>query len=340
MQCTEAPRSRARAVVFRTSRGYAAVVCGQVLVTVLAACSGESPTGARPMPTPSVLRASVTGFAAEAIGPNDQIQLAEFSGEENELTASEAVNLASVWTRNYGPMTRGWLERTHGAAINFKTLKTCGRPLYARSAFNAPPQSIPSPFRRSHGPWWLVTFCDDGSPSVSVAVSAWATELTVQAGMIRFPMVSGTEFVAIGIPLGHVGEYPMAPEMAIVMTAEQVGKRIAKVPELVTPLPTDGPPQLARWRLTLETPTMARTTSGQRATNEVFVGPTVVGERNIATSAAAPEQPVTIELNWIPVPHRGEAATAYTARAITQTIELLRRVDTPVRVEPISAWGN
>jgi hypothetical protein len=294
------------------------------------------------MPTPSALRAAVTGPAADAIGPNGQIQLAPpAGGQEDELTASEAVNFASAWARERAPMNRSWLERTHGAPINFKALKNCGRPLYARSALSAPPQSIPGPYRRIHGPWWLVTFCDEGGlPSVSIAVSAWVTEVTIEAGKLRFPRISGTEFVAVGVPVGHVGEYPMPPEMAVEMVAQQAGKRIARVPELVTPLPSDGPPMLARWRLTLEGPATVRTESGMRAANEVFVSPTYVGGRDIATSVAAPAQSAAIDLNWTPLPRVGEARAAYAARAVKQTTKLLRRVDTPARVERISAWGN
>jgi hypothetical protein len=293
------------------------------------------------MPTMSALRAAVTGPAADAIGPNGQIQLAAPPvGGEHELTASEAVNLATAWTRERGPMTRGWLEQTHGAALAFNTLETCGRPLYARSAFNAPPANIPSPYRRAVGPWWLVTFCDDGGPSLSVAVSAWATELTVESGKLRFPRMSGTEIFAVGVPVGHVGEYPMSPEMAVEMVAQQAGKRVTNVPELVIPLAADGPPQLARWRLALEGPTTVRTKSGTRATNEVFTGPTCVCGRELAISVAELQQPEAIDLNWRPAPQVGESEAAFSARSVAQTVRILRHPGTPVRVESISAWGN
>jgi hypothetical protein len=237
-------------------------------------------------------------------------------------------------------MIRSSLERRHGAPINFKTLTSCGRPLYARSGLNAP-QNIPDPYRRGYGNWWLVTFCDDaGSPSVSIAISALANDLTIQGGSLHFPWISGNEFVAVGVPLGHVGEYPMAPETAVEMVAQQAGKRIASVPELITPLSSDGPPQLARWRLTFEGPVTVRTNHGQRTTNEVFAGPAYVGGSVVTTSVVAPEQPPTIDLNWMPLPTAGERQSAYLARAINQTTKIPRRVDTPVRVEPISAWGN
>jgi hypothetical protein len=294
------------------------------------------------MPTASALRAAVTGLAADAIRPDGKIQLpSPVTGGERELTAAQAVNFASVWTHDYAPMTRSWLERTHGAAINFATLESCGRPLYARSAFVAPPQSLPSAYRRGSGPWWLITFCDDGgSPSVSIAVSAWATELTIQDGKLHFPMISGNEIVPIGVPLGHVGEYPMAPEIAVQMLAQKAGKRVAYVPELVTTLPSDGPPQLARWHLTLEGPTSVHTKSGTRTTNDAFVGPARVGGRDVATSVAALDQPTAIDMKWTPMPFVGERRAAYAVRAIKQVTKIQRRANAPVRVEPVSAWGN
>lgn len=238
-------------------------------------------------------------------------------------------------------MTRSWLERTHGAAINFKALKSCGRALYARSAFNAPPQSIPGPYRRVHGPWWLLTYCDaGGSPAVSVAVSAWATELTMQAGKLHFPRISGTEIVAVGIPLGHVGEFPMSPEAAVALGAQQMGRRVSKVPELITPLSSEGPPQFARWHLTLEAPTTVRTSSGARAINDVFVSQTVVGGSDVVTLAPASEQPTSVDLDWAPVPVIGELNSAYVTRVKTQTTKITRRADTPVRVEPITGLRN
>jgi hypothetical protein len=312
------------------------------VLTVFVACSSDSATSAPPMPSLSVVQASVTGAAANAIGSNGQFQLGQPNpAGEHELAAPDAINYATLWTRDYAPMDRAWLESTHGGPIVFKTLRSCGRPLYARSAFDTSPRSIPAPYRRAHGPWWLITFCDEaGAPSVSVAVSAWATELTVEAGRLRFPRISGTEFVPVGIPVGHIGEFPMAPEIAVQMAAEQSGKRIATVPDLITPLPRDGPPQLARWHITLEAGAMIHTNHGSRVANEIFVGPKLVGGRDVATLVAAPDQPTVINLLWSPVPRIGEPHSANAARATVQTTKIMRRTDTPISVEPVSAWGN
>lgn len=340
MHHTEVPLGRPRAATRSAIRicGLAASALG--LLAVFAACSDESPT--RALPTASRLQAVVTGAAATALDQDGRIHLpAPARGAERELTAVEAVTFASAWTRDYAPMTRSWLEDTHGAAIDFKTLTSCGRPLYARSAFNAPPQGIPGPYRRIHGPWWLVTFCDAArAPSVSIAVSAWATELTMESGKLRFPRVGGTELVAVGIPVGHVGEYPSAPEVAMEFAARQTGRRVSEVPELVTPLQTDGPPQLARWRVTLDGLARVRTGLGERAITEVFVGPRQVGGKEIVASVAAQVQSAAIDLDWAPLPVIGEQGAAYRARATRKIAKITRRRDTPAEVEPISAPEN
>ena len=131
MQCIEVPRGHSRATIARNSFGYHQALASTLgLLATLAACSGEYPTTEQAMPTASAVRAAVTGLAADAIGANGQIQLAPpVSGGEPELTASEAVSFATAWMRDYAPMTRSWLESTHGATLNLKTLQSCGRPL-------------------------------------------------------------------------------------------------------------------------------------------------------------------------------------------------------------------
>lgn len=59
------------------------------------------------------------------------------------------------------------------------------------------------------------------------------------------------------------------------------GKRVVAVPELITPLPDNGPPQLARWRLALEPAGTVRASSGDRASTEVLVSPRAVGAHDV-----------------------------------------------------------
>jgi hypothetical protein len=174
---------------------------------------------------------------------------------------------------------------------------------------------------------------------VSVAVSAWATELSLENGRLHFPAISGNELVAVGIPYGHVGEYPSAPEDAIALAAERSGRRVAAVPELITPLPTDGPPQLARWRVTLKAPVTIQAATGRRSVGELMVGAANVGSKMITTSVAAVSQPADAALGWVPLPRVGDRLANASAPA-RQVIRIARRVDTPAQVEVISAWED
>ena len=343
MQYLEDSSSRAKSAARRTIRVYGLVTCAVALLAVPVACSDSVPTGA-PATTPdaAATRAAVTGAAAAAVDRDGRIQLFAPADEgERILTAAEAVAFASVWVRDYAPMTKAWLEKSHGAPINLKALTPCGRPLYARSAFSAPPKNVPAPFRRARGAWWLLTYCDaGGAPSVSVAMSAWA-ELSIENGKLHFPRLSGTEIVAVGVPAGHVGEYPSAPEFAIQLAAKQTGRRVSQVPDLITPLPSDGPPQLARWRLALDEPATVQTASGQREIKEVFVSPTQVGGNgDIVASAAVPMQPAAVDLSWTQLPVGMAQKSASSTLSSRQITRLTRRADAPIRVEPISAPEN
>ena len=162
------------------------------------------------------------------------------------------------------------------------------------------------------GPWWLVTLCDRaGAPTLSVGVSAWATDITVQGGRLLFPRISGSEIFGVGIPTGHVGEYPSSPEEAIELTAKRSGRRVTEVPELIMPLPEDGIPQFARWHLTLESVAGLRTGAESHASKEVFVRPKGLHTNDLVLSVAASTQPAFIDIEWTPPPNLNESYAAY-----------------------------
>jgi hypothetical protein len=168
---------------------------------------------------------------------------------------------------------------------------------------------------------------------VSLAVSAWATDLRLKDGKLRFPRISGNEFVAIGIPRGHRGEYPTPPEQAVVSAAGQSGERIASLPQLITSLKWQGLPQQARWRMKLERPVAAQVAAGIRNITEVLIAPSAQG--SLQSFVAAPDQPTTVDIKWWPVPTDGESRHAYRARIPSQPFitRVSRRVDMPVAVE-------
>jgi hypothetical protein len=312
----------------------------------VAGCSERMPEGIVMAPPSSHETAmSVTGTAASALGADGKFHLVSLpTFSSTEISDARARELAEVWAHEFGPHLKSYLETQHGAAIRYDALASCGRTLYARSAFLPVSDKVPAPYARPYGSWWLVTLCEAGGlPAVSVAVSALATELSVVNGNLRFPMMAGNEFFPIGIPAGSVGEFPVSPETATALAAQQTGRRTTLVPELVMPVNTDGPPQAARWRLTLESPANVRTAAlGALSTRELFVGLRSVTSRGLVHFVASPAQDAGVKLRWSPGPNPGESVTAYAARmdAELATTAVLRRADTPTRFESALPGGQ
>ena len=205
------------------------------------------------------------------------------------------------------------------------------------------PSELPAAHRRPYGPWLLVTLCsEDETPTVSVAVSAWATELGISKGKIEFPRNAGNEFVGIGIPQSHRGEYPAAPEAAVLLVADATGGVIESVPELIVPGRNDGPPQAARWHMTLAAPVEFRRATDNVSTRETFVGLTSMRRLLYGAFVAAKNQSDVIDRAWLPEPDLGELESHYRSRTAAghMVAHLSRRLDTPNRLEPAVPAGG
>lgn len=326
----------------RNERNNGPTSTPRTLLAVLAftvACTDNVPTALAGLDvTSDEVRSAVVGSAAIAIGPDGRFGARQLSlARRGELSGPQAATFATAWLHRHARMIHTMLQRQHGATFDLRQLSACGRPLYARSSIEAPPADIPAPFRRTYGPWWLITFCKEETvPAVSVAVSAWATELRIVNDRLRFPRVSGNEFVAMGIPLGHRGEFPTRPEEAVVRAAKVTGKRVAAVPELVLPLKTQGLPQNAAWRLTLDRPTRVRTPSGNRSSIYAVVARPETGGTGVFVPAA--EQPAVVEMQWWVLPRIGQVAKEYRIpdRSQMRLARLALRSDTPTRLEPVN----
>ena len=302
-------------------------------------CSDGGANGTRiTAPDRAALSASLTGAAASALDANGNFVLAAPAGNSghSELSSADANRLATIWVRLFAPDIRRSLEEQHGSSINLHGLKVCGRTLYARSSFEPPRFVIPTPWLRPYGPWWFVTLCDGGQPSVSVAVSSWATDLTISKGAIVFPKVAGNEFFPLGIPAGHIGEFPSSPEDAASLVARKTGRRISRVPELVMGTTTSGPPQAARWMIAVDSNAVINTARhGRVTTSQILVGSPYPAKLGPAQFVAAPSQPDFLDFSWAPLPNANESQAAYKARLGT-TINLTRvkrRTDTPVTLD-------
>ncbi len=283
----------------------------------LSGCSDQQvPPAATVAPTAvSQLGAMVTGSAR--VSSTGEIEVAgPIPTQQTQINASRADSLAQVWARVFAAMARPSLERQHGTRINFPALLVCGRTFFARSPFQPLPTSIPDAVQRSFGPYWLVTLCDGSGPAISLAVSAYATDISLAGGTLHFPQFSGEEFKWVGIPAGSAG-LPLPPEDAVAAEFTQTGRRVAATPELV--ISGRSSPQLARWHLRLDSAASVRTGRGIVSAIDVYAARRLAGDTVLAH--AAPNQPTSVKVAWLsppPMRWRGPKApprTTYSANA-------------------------
>lgn len=74
---------------------------------------------------------------------------------------------------------------------------------------------------------------NDAYPVVSIAVSAYATDLRLLDGKIGFSGAYGAEFRTWVIPRSRANEPVMSPEQALSVAFGAFGERVAEPPRLV-----------------------------------------------------------------------------------------------------------
>ena len=289
----------------------------------------------------------VVGPAADALGADGQLRLAVVAPNQTartEISESQARKLAQAYVLTHARGERKILERDHGGPINLDALHVCGRVWYASSAFEPLPSDVPAAFHRIYGPWWLVTLCGPGeAPQVSVAVSAYSTELTIRSdGRLAYPPEFGEEMHVLGIPTKLAAGVPSAPERAVSIAARLTGVRVAGVPELIAPPPGQFP-QTARWRLPLERGVALTAGNGKGSpvrtfagVREVFVSTTKFASPNTAEIADV-DQPATRSFTYRVGSVLGSTRAQIAARR-SATVSVVRRRAFPVRY--LTAEGN
>jgi hypothetical protein len=246
-----------------------------------------------------LLRIPSTDRVSAAGRPIISEQLARELGET--LARSIAGSVAEV------------IDHDRGGRIQYTALRTCGRAFYAESPLPDLPAEVPDYVRRTYGPWWLISMCDAMlTPVVSVAVSAYATNLSVADGRIKYPPIHGTEFQVAGIPT-RLGALPLPPEEAIREVGERSGTTLAEMPRLIAPLPQEGMPQMSRWRLVgSQSFRVTRKSNGLGlATGDLFVRRrSFADDVGFETTSAASN----LIIRWLPVPELGSIRTVPTER--------------------------
>ena len=288
-------------------------VVGLRLLLLLAAylsCTAES-TGPAPAPvSPSEVRPEmVTGAAAAALGVDGffALELPEAgSGEVSLDTArAQALEFAKYVTNNV--LLRGVVEAGRGGYwTDPHLLVRCGRDAgYVRPQLEAMQlDSLPvigrTQLLRKFGPSWLIALCGpEPQMTVQVALVANLTRFATGAPVEFDPYLS-TAFSGHGVPLNWPDALPISAERAVRFAYDQLGARVAEVPELYVRggLNLDGIYDLQagsarncnRWRIVLDRDVAVKSGPAQavRLTREVFVSSLTCAGTDVAPLLQVP----------------------------------------------------
>ena len=312
-----------------TSRGGQWVVILLVGSLAIVGCSSDDRV-IEPTPVSSIKQA-VVGVAADRLDPDGHFMLdGPLDLPYPQITADRAIALADAFRS--GPLASfvPLLERDRGSGIKASALKNCGRTYYAEPAIGAIPSSVHPAIRRAHGPHWILNYCgESGLPEVALAVSAYATDLKIENGMLVYPLLYGGEyFHPIGIPKNRRESLPGSPEAAAAEAAAVSGVRVASVPRLVT-LPRMAP-ALSFWQFELEHSATLRGRTSKRDTSTAkiyFTDDSRWGHRGRWISQIG--GPTEFEYTWpVPSEKAGVPATFLKGRVTA-------RPGFSIRIEPV-----
>lgn len=263
---------------------------------LLGAC--DEPGITDPTAAPDV-RPYVTGAAAANLGADGLFTypapVAPFT--EPIISAERARELAVSYAKSFGPALQERWQQQHGLSFDFRELKAEPRVLFQTSQYELFPEGYHGTFRRMFGPYYLVRLSSDGRHRISVAVSAYNTNVGIYPdGRLRRPVESGSDFFERGLPADTTRREemtPLWPEAAVAHVAGLTGVRVSEVPEPVRMVWNWGPLG-GGWKLTLEQAVRVRTLSGSRTAEvrELYLGRQ--GGRRLFIPAA--QQPTELEM--------------------------------------------
>lgn len=202
------------------------------------------------------------------------------------LTSSAAAQLAVAYVRQFGPYLLGHIVSLHGGPVDLETLRADSATMVAESPYEALPEGEPGFLRKWLGPYYLVTLRNDAYPVLSIAVSAYATDLRLLDGKIGFSGAYGAEFRTWVIPRSRANEPVMSPEQAVSVAFGAFGERVAEPPRLVR-RGYAYVPQLGYWRIRLAGPVRVReSASGRESETETVYVDAKTGVLAIAGNAS------------------------------------------------------
>lgn len=234
------------------------------LSVLLGGCSEHGITDAT---EPQDIRPYVTGAAAANLDPEGLFTYPAPTAPSTEpiISAERARELAVSFALSFGPALERYWKQEHGRSFDFTSLRADPRVFYQRTAYGLFPEGFHGAFRRMYGPYYLVRLSSGGRPRMSVAVSAYNSNVAIfPDGRLDLPLESGGDFFAHGLPVDTTrGDVmaPLTPEAAAAHVARLTGARVSEVPEFVRMVWNWGPLG-GGWKITLERAVRVRTLSG------------------------------------------------------------------------------
>jgi hypothetical protein len=233
------------------------------------------------------LDASVlTGVAAQSLDATGHFILPLHGADSTgEISVDRARRIATAYLSTLSSV-KDMLDGDRGAPIHWGLLTPCPRAYYVESAYSDVPTDAPMVIQKQARSQWLVGFCYGTTEEMVVAISAYATDVTLSDDGSRITAPGVGNFLPMGVPVG--AEVPMSPEATAIATAAASRRRVAEVPQLVM-RSIPAAPVIAVWRVGLESDV---TVSGElthvaRPRRTVFAGP-LNGWRSPAFADAIP----------------------------------------------------
>lgn len=313
-------------------------VVGLLLLAGMTGCQETGSDNAEPL-TYRTMAKYVVGEAATALQANGRFKLYEPSSPD-EITREHAEAIAAAWPEQFGEWIARRLEREHGAPISMPDLRVCARTYYLRSAFEQLDEQLKAAnpaSRRLFGPWWLVTLCGShNQPQLSLAVSAYSTDLRLETGRIEMPKFGGEWFAAEGISKDVGTNFVEHPEELVRRTGGSYDRRVTQAPELIAPMREDGFPNHPRWRLALDKPVTARGREKEYLSKTELMSWRRPGGSQQEYQVALEAQPPEVAFRY------PDPATVTDADAPLRFLSGLvkRRADVPVKFESVTIEGE
>ena len=133
---------------------------------------------------------------------------------------------------------------------------------------------------------------------LSIAVSAYNTDLILENGQVKFPKYRGNDFFMVAMKRNSDVTFPLTPEKALGRVVTLLRAHVKGVALVLQDARMS--PQMAVWRVDLEEPTTVKVAQKMVSAQQIFVNPR--GDLLVAS----PSEPERVQVNYLTVSDPGQ----------------------------------